>query len=105
MDESPLDTLEGVASLFEQEEREEWYFSLEERNSMDDRMQATSASQQRYFCLYCHTLLPEEPEEIRRVFAHAGMKPTIWIGYRCANPACQEKNFVLYAPLHAGQKG
>jgi hypothetical protein len=72
---------------------------------MDDRMQATYVGQQQYFCLYCHTLLPEEPEEIRRVLVHAGMKPTIWIGYRCANQACQQKNFVLYVSRYADQKG
>ena len=72
---------------------------------MDDRVRATYAGQQQCFCVYCQTILPEEPEEIRRGFEQVGMRPTIWIGYRCTNAACQQKNFVLYGPLHADQQG
>lgn len=49
-------------------------------------------------CVYCHTRLPEEPEEIRRVFERGERQSTTWGVYRCTNPDCLRRTFVIYQP-------
>jgi hypothetical protein len=71
---------------------------------MDDQAHGKAVDRQHFLCQYCHGMLPEEPEEIRRVFGCVGMQPVIWIAYRCVNVSCQKKNFVLYTPLYSDQK-
>jgi hypothetical protein len=48
-------------------------------------------------CAYCQAVLPEEPEELRRVFEQRGDQPEYWLVYRCANEACRRRTFVADA--------